>query len=151
MPSPAATAVLDQAHAAADHARAVLDQLAELTGHPHTTPDRPSPWLAAQLRALVHQLTHRTATYCPHVARTPQIVHAVAWRPGVIACTTCARAMLQPTPTEDRTCDRCRHIGYPIHSALVVIGPLIYGYGLCDPCANAAEHPTAPGRQPADG
>jgi hypothetical protein len=148
MPSPAATATFDQAQAAADHARHILDQLAEITGQPYTTA-RSSPWLAAQLRALVHGLMNRTVQTCPHVTRTPQLTHAAAWRPGTIACTDCAPTLLRPTPTEDHTCDRCHRTAYPIHSALAVIGPILFGYGLCTTCADTTE-PPAPART-ADG
>lgn len=143
MPSPAATALLDQADAATRHARTITERIADLTATPHRG-TRPSPWLAAQLHALGHQITHRIITLCPHITDTPQVVHAVAWRPGILTCTRCATAMLTPTPTEDQTCDRCRHVSDPIHSGLLAVGPLLFGFGLCDPCARATGHLTTP-------
>ena len=141
MPSPTATALLDQAEAASRHARSIVEQLAELTATPHRG-TRPSPWLAAQLRALGHQMTNQAMTLCPHITDAPQIVHAVAWRPGVLACTRCATAMLTPTPTEDQTCDRCRQTRDLIHTGLVTVGPLLFGFGLCASCARTTGHLT---------
>ncbi|HET9658570.1 MAG TPA: hypothetical protein VFP72_24675 [Kineosporiaceae bacterium] len=143
MPTPAATAMLDQADAATRHARTVVERLADLTATPHRG-TRPSPWLAAQLLDLDRRMADRTITLCPHIGDAPQIVHAVAWRPGTLACTRCATAMLTPTDTEDQTCDRCRHLADPIHSGLVTIGPLLFGFGLCDPCARTTGHLTTP-------
>jgi hypothetical protein len=140
MPTPALTALLDQVHAAARQARTVLDKAAPYTGGSTQTPPR-TPWLTAQLDTITDAILTGTATLCPHVDASPRLLLAAAWTPGVLACPSCYRHMLTPTPGTETTCDRCGTTDQPLHNIFLAAGPLILAYGLCPTCLSA-EHIT---------
>jgi hypothetical protein len=130
-----ATALNDQIQAASQHARAMLTAVADQLGT-HPTHVRPSPWLTEHIRALARSIVSGQARGCPHITAAPCIVHAAVWAPGILTCTDC-RAALTADPDEDTTCDRCRRRGRPLHTAVTAVGPILLGYGLCQPCATA--------------
>jgi hypothetical protein len=137
--TPRRTALLDQVHAAAGHARRVLATAAgnhDATGIPVTP-----PWLRPHVQALTRALAADTG--CPHAWDGPQILHAAVWAPGRVVCSHCVHT-LAPPPGEDHTCDRCRQAHPVIHSGAAAAGPVLLAFGICRPCLNA----TNPGRTP---
>ncbi|MQA27683.1 MAG: hypothetical protein GEU94_19995 [Micromonosporaceae bacterium] len=127
------TALTDQVQAATSDARRVLDQAAERKGS--TLHNRVAdPWLCAQAQGLTDALHAGAVRACHHLAHAPGVGHAAVWRPGLIVCADCTPA-LTPTTKEDSTCDRCRHHANPIHAGLMIVGPILLGYGLCRSCA----------------
>lgn len=152
MNSPAVTALVDQAQAAADHANATFDQLRrqhDMTAIPHLTGAA-----AAVIDRLAKLAQSGQVTLCPHLnPRAPQLMFWAAWRPGRIRCIPCAQAVdraIQGT-REDRRCDHCRKVRRTLHahagqiSAVVVPallyaqGPIAVNFGLCDACYATTE------------
>lgn len=136
------TALADQLRAASADAARILRQAARAGRGTLATVAR--PWLAQQADALRRALDDRTARVCAHLTGSPRIVHAAAWAPGILVCPACAWRLV-PDPTEDATCDRCRHPADPIHAGIVALGPVLLGYGLCTPCTTVVRAaPTRP-------
>lgn len=98
---------------------------------PHTYIHRdhePSAWLRGAIRK-----TLRGAHRCSHLPYgLPGF--AALWRPGLIACTSCAETF-QLHGSADHVCDRCRRISYDKLNALALPlrDALLFG-GLCPNC-----------------
>jgi hypothetical protein len=137
MPSPAETALLDQLSAATNHARSFVHALAHTEGTPVQT--TASMWTRLQLLNVALAITSGQVHHCPHLGDSPTLIHAAVWAPGRLVCSACT-STLDPSPTEDDTCDRCRAPGQELYGCTVAVGPLILAYGLCTPCLNATHH-----------
>lgn len=88
--------------------------------------------------------TGRTCTHDPHPERPAPVV-AAAWRPGLVSCVACAPYLLRLTGEADARCDRCGHVtagldaGEGIHPCRLLLGPLVYAYGVCADCLESGE------------
>lgn len=156
---PGATALLDQADAAASAAAAILATVAARDGTP-IRHDTPGPVFAAlihrlQLRGLSGQLT-----LCPHLSYTaPAPAFWCAWAPGRLRCSACAHQTHRRIrgTAEDRRCDHCRKTGPTIHPDMAQLPPVVVDlppwppkcvppvtlmFGLCPDC----QHTDAAGR-----
>ncbi|MFI7588783.1 hypothetical protein ACIB24_17070 [Spongisporangium articulatum] len=130
-----ATALQDQAEAAARQASQALRDAALADPHITYSSGRAPLWVAAQLANVYTAVRAGTATYCPHIdAHHPRIVHAAVWAPGLITCTDCVPELLMPDPIEDDICDRCHQLSDRLHPGAIAGGPLLLTYGLCPPC-----------------
>ncbi len=147
-PPPASTALHDQAQAAANHARRILDAFHQVEGgalrYDHVTGAD-----AAILGRLAHRLIAGDITRCPHTTGITPLFW-VAWAPGRLRCGRCAddaNRRIRGT-VEDRRCDCCRRIVPRIHPvtiqlpALVLdhpqhpaaLPPILARFGLCAGC-----------------
>lgn len=129
---------------AADRARA--DQLrsagAQVLASLKRVVDADPDWTLSPVRVAALPLTLRllmweaiNARPCVHLLSGPQPVHAVAWRPGLLACTRCSRAFGLPKGSEhDLTCDACGSVEPSVTARVIGLGPLVFGLGLCGDC-----------------
>lgn len=141
MTTPAASliAYADQFGAASRDASQALHTLARAEGvHVHTGPA--DQWLTDRVRDLTHALTTGTGYVCPHLPAAPRVVYAAAWAPGQVVCEHCTNQLI-PDHTEDITCDRCRTRRVR-HLGAAAFGPVLLGYGLCEPCLTATTDAT---------
>ncbi|RZU51316.1 hypothetical protein EV385_3131 [Krasilnikovia cinnamomea] len=132
------TALADQLHAASTDAhhrllRAAEHPWAKLTANPDTP-----PWLASLFQRHALALLGGHGRTCPHLGPGPRVVHAFAWAPGLIVCPAC-RHLATPDPIEDSTCDRCRQHSERVWAGIAQVGPILFGYGLCDACHHDTE------------
>ncbi|WP_030440880.1 hypothetical protein [Actinoplanes subtropicus] len=129
------------------HPTALADQLAAASADAHSrvlrasqlpqlrltaTPDTP-PWLAELFQRHALALLSGQGRVCPHVGPAPRVVCAFAWTPGLLTCPAC-RHLAAPDAVEDGTCDRCRRHCRRVWAGIAQIGPILFGYGLCDTC-----------------
>lgn len=123
----------DQLRAASVDAHTRLLRAAQRP-HLRLTGDRRFPqWLTELFTRHASVLSSGKGRVCPHVGPSPRVVCAFAWAPGVLLCPGC-RSLAAPSPAEDNVCDRCRKPSRRIWPGIAQIGPILFGYGLCDPC-----------------
>ena len=153
MTNPAATALLDQAQAAAEEGARVFTTAADMLGVPiqYVVPTGARLFIVEKLRerGLAGQLTG-----CPHLhPARPATQFWAAWRPGRIRCAECIGVVMREmegTPEQFR-CDVCRQVvsdlnscqilapAYAVPELLIAVGPTILAFGLCQPCAATCE------------
>jgi hypothetical protein len=130
------TALADQLQAASTDAHGrilragTLPQL-RLTHRPNIP-----AWLTEAFDRHALTLLAGQGQVCAHVGSTPRVVCAFAWIPGLLVCPAC-RTLATPNPTEDATCDRCRRHCRRIWPGIAQVGPILFGYGLCQHCHSA--------------
>lgn len=159
--TPAAAALIDQAHAAANHGAQLFADTAQRV---NATVDLtvPTGARAAILNRLSQMSFSGQVTGCPHLRPTsPQPQFWAAWKPGRIRCAGClglAAVAIKGT-AEDRRCDHCQRIvptiyscqmllpGYVLPDLLLSSGPTLITFGLCPPCVDSStpgDIPTKP-------
>jgi hypothetical protein len=131
------TAFADQLKAASADANARLRHAARLPGLAFTNDPPMPPWLALLFQRHADALTGGQGRVCPHIGPSPHVVCAFAWTPGLLTCPAC-RILATPTEAEDNTCDRCRQPCPQIWPGIAQLGPILFAYGLCDPCHTSA-------------
>lgn len=134
--TPYQTARADQYRAAARDANRTVILAGTATGT--RTRVLAGGWLDFAAREFTTALNReQPARACVHVTDSPAVVYAAAWAPGTLACPTCAPAALAVRPDQDTTCDRCHRTANTIHNGMAALGPILFLFGLCDPCATA--------------
>jgi hypothetical protein len=155
MTSPAATALLDQAEAAAAEGARVFQAASDMLGVPvqYVVPTGARLFVVEKLRR--QGLTGRL-TGCAHIHPSrPLPQFWAAWRPGRVRCSDCIAALMREmdgTPEQFR-CDVCRQVddeilscqilmpAYAVPELLIAIGPTILAFGMCRQCAATCEDP----------
>lgn len=92
----------------------------------------PSLWLRARLADVATRWAAGDIDTCRHL-RLGMVGVAAMWAPRRVVCGSCS-PQLRLTGDADRTCDRCGHVGVPIHAEIVNLGPALVLFGLCPPC-----------------
>jgi hypothetical protein len=132
------TALADQLHAASADAHARLLRASQLPQLCLTATRDTPPWLAELFQRHALALLSGQGRVCPHVGPAPRVVCAFAWAPGLLVCPGC-RTLATPDAAEDSTCDRCRRHSRRVWAGIAQVGPILFGYGLCDTCHTATQ------------
>lgn len=151
MTTPAFTARMDQAAAAADHLASLLDADTAAGIMETFSPELTSGHLQMMLALPLRILTGETV-FCDHLVEQPeQIGFWAARKPGRIRCALCARRFTDrdEVSTKQRKCDRCgkgrrrlREMAQMIPAAAnpksgYLHGPILLVHQLCDACLPA--------------
>lgn len=141
------TALHDQIDAAAEHAIATVEAVAERTGQvmgyvPRSEVDE---WLRLGLLDTFCAWVQGDATTCRHepTLASPQPIWSCAWKPRLVVCGRCIPLLSLADEIADATCDRCGHVtngvdaGDPIYTLTVVGGLVTFQAGVCTDCLPA--------------
>lgn len=135
----AAPGWLDQIDAARTQTTAIAPETCEWDGDPQGIAASVAAipaWLRiGAMEALARHIVARSATciHAPHPSR-PQPVAAAAWRPGFVACMACVGRHFHLRGERAYTCDGCGRLGENIHAGRIVVGPILFMFGVCPEC-----------------
>jgi hypothetical protein len=123
--------------------RAALADLGEGITLAATPYERCAPWAGLGTLETLARWSAGSASTCLHAPTIlrPEVVHAAAWRPGLVVCSRCQHLLsLRRGSVADRRCDGCTRVtagpdyGDTIYAGAILVGPLSWRYGTCADC-----------------